>query len=170
MGHGRKPSAKANQPGATTGMPGNVDQSVDAADTGVRATLTARTGRATSWNWAVCAALLLAAAAVYAPVRNFGLVNYDDPEFVRDSPQVRAGWTRDGVVWAFTSVESANWFPITRLSHILDTQLWGTRFGPQHLTSVLLHAWAAMWLFAFLELATRARWASAAVAGLFAVH
>jgi tetratricopeptide (TPR) repeat protein len=118
----------------------------------------------------ICLALLAASFAVYAPVRHFDFVNFDDPEYVRDNPHVRAGLTSGSLAWAFTSTESANWFPVTRLSHILDAQFFGMRAGPQHLSSVLFHALAALVLFAFLSRATRAPWPSALVALLFAVH
>lgn len=72
--------------------------------------------------------------------------------------------------WAFTSGEAANWFPVTRLSHILDCQLFGLRSGWHHLTNVWFHALATLLLFAFLERATKARWRSAFVAFLFALH
>jgi tetratricopeptide (TPR) repeat protein len=123
--------------------------------------------RSDSW---ICLALLLTSFAVYAPVRHFDFVNFDDPEFVRDNPHVRGGLTLGGLTWAFTSVESANWFPVTRLSHLLDAQLFGMRAGPHHIASVLFHGLAALLLFAFLHRATGARWPSAFVAFLFAVH
>ena len=118
----------------------------------------------------ICLALLVASFAVYAPVRHFDFVNFDDPEYVRDNPHVRAGLTTQGLAWALASTESANWFPVTRLSYLLDAQLFGMRAGPHHLTSVLIHSLAALCLFAFLRRATRARWPCAFVAFLFAVH
>ena len=123
--------------------------------------------RADVW---ICLALLAASLAVYAPVRHFDFVNFDDPEYVRDNPHVRAGLTPEGIAWAFTSTESANWFPVTRLSHMLDAQLFRMRAGPQHLVSVVFHALGALCLFAFLRRSTGARWPSAFVAMLFAVH
>ena len=115
-------------------------------------------------------ALLVASFAVYAPVRHFDFVDFDDLEYVRDNPHVRAGLTPGSLAWALTSTDSANWFPLTRLSHMLDAQLFGMRPGPHHLGSVLFHALAALCLFAFLRRATRARWPSAFVALLFALH
>jgi len=126
-------------------------------------------GRPWSVYW-ICVVLLAASFALYAPVRHFDFVSFDDPEFVRDNPHVRQGLTAESAAWAFTSTESANWFPVTRLSFLLDAQLWGMRAGPQHLTSVLFHALAALCLFAFLHRATGARWRSAFVALLFALH
>jgi protein O-mannosyl-transferase len=116
------------------------------------------------------AALFVATFAVYAQVRHFDFLNFDDPDYVTGNSHVRHGITSDGLRWAFTSGEAANWFPVTRLTHMLDVQLFGLRSGWHHLTNVLIHALAAMILFAFLQRATRARWPSAFVAFLFALH
>ena len=123
--------------------------------------------RHTLWIY-VC--LFLATFAVYAQVRHFEFVNFDDPEYIARNPHVRTGVTPANVAWAFTSTEAANWFPLTRLSHILDYQLFGLRSGWHHLANVLLHALAALLLFAFLNRSTGRRWPSASVAFLFALH
>ncbi len=114
--------------------------------------------------------LFLATIAVYGQTGHFSFVNFDDPDYVLGNPHVRTGITPANVTWAFTSGDAANWFPITRLSHILDCQLFGLQSGLHHLTNVLLHAIATLLLFAFLNRATRARWPSAFVAFLFALH
>ncbi len=121
-------------------------------------------------NFWIYSVLFLATFAVYAQVRRFEFVNYDDPEYVSDNLHVREGITPAGVEWAFTSGEAANWFPLTRLSHMLDAQLFGVRSGFHHLTNALIHALATLLLFAFLNRATHMRWPSAFVAFLFALH
>ena len=115
-------------------------------------------------------ALFITTLAVYSEVRRFDFVNYDDPEYVTGNARVRQGVTVEGVRWAFTSVEAANWFPVTRLSHMLDAQLFRLDSGMHHLTNVLIHALATLFLFAFLDRATQARWPSAFVAFVFALH
>ncbi len=117
----------------------------------------------------ICVALFLSTFFIYSPVRDFDFVSYDDPQIV-EHPQAIRGFTPAGLVWAFTSGEAANWFPVTRLSHMLDFQLFGSQAGWHHLTNLLLHALAALCLFTFLERATAARWRSALVAFLFALH
>ena len=121
-------------------------------------------------DWVIAVSLVIATCLVYAQTARFDFVNWDDPRYVTANPHVRAGLTRSGAVWALTSGDEANWFPLTRLSHMLDVQLFGEHAGPQHLVNVLLHAVAALLLFAFLHRATRARWPSAFVAFLFALH
>jgi tetratricopeptide (TPR) repeat protein len=115
-------------------------------------------------------ALLVSIVAVYAQTAHFDFVNFDDPEYVAQNLHVRSGLTAPDIGWAFTSGEAANWFPVTWLSHMLDCQLFGLRSGWHHLTNVWFHALATLLLFAFLDRATKARWRSALVAFLFALH
>lgn len=118
----------------------------------------------------IYAALLAATLISYAEVRGFDFVNYDDPFYVSGNAHVRAGLTAAGIKWAFTSGEGANWFPVTRLSELVDFELFGMDSGAQHAVNVLIHAGAAMLLFAFLLRATGALWPSAFVAMVFALH
>jgi tetratricopeptide (TPR) repeat protein len=118
----------------------------------------------------VCLALLLVTIAVYSSVFGFDFVNFDDPDYVTANRHVRSGITAEGVKWALTSTEIANWFPITRLSHMLDCQLFGLEPGAYHAVNLLIHALAAILFFAFLHRATKAIWPSAFAAFLFAVH
>src|ERR1700693_5035612 len=80
--------------------------------------------------------LLSAILTIYSQVRHFDFINYDDPDYV-NNPHIRSGLTRQSLTWAFTSIDDANWIPLTRISHLLDRQLFGLTSGPQHLTSVL---------------------------------
>jgi protein O-mannosyl-transferase len=113
---------------------------------------------------------VLAVAAAYAPVARYGFVNFDDPEYVIDNQHVRHGLTSAGIAWAFSAFYSANWHPLTWLSLMLDCQLFGLDPRAMHVTSVLLHAAAVLLLFLALHRMTGAPWASAVVAGLFALH
>jgi hypothetical protein len=70
----------------------------------------------------VCLAIVAATCAVDAPVLHFDFVNFDDPESVSENLHVRQGITPAGLLGAFTSVEAANWFLVTRLSHLLDVR------------------------------------------------
>jgi protein O-mannosyl-transferase len=118
----------------------------------------------------ICAALLIAIFAVYAQAGSHDFVDYDDRVYVGDNPHVRDGFTWDNVAWAFTSIDDSNWFPLTRLSHILDCQLFGLDAGMQHWTNIVLHAISTLLLFALLKRMTAARWPSAFVAFAFALH
>lgn len=107
---------------------------------------------------------------VYGQVSNFDFIHYDDPVYVYQNPYVQAGLTIDTIKWAFTSVVAGNWSPVTLLSHVLVYQFFRLQSGMHHLVNVLFHALAAWLLFAALERASHARWPSAFVAFVFAVH
>src|SRR5436190_12728024 len=49
---------------------------------------------------------------VYAPVRHYGFVDLDDPQYVSENPFVANGLTWSGVKWAFTSVHASYWLPV----------------------------------------------------------
>ncbi len=115
-------------------------------------------------------ALSLLTLAAYLPALRNGFVNYDDPQYVLASPQVRQGWTAAGLRWALGAQVAANWHPLTLASHMLDVELFGLNPKGHHLTSVMLHLASVLALFAVLRRMTGAAWRSAAVAALFAVH
>jgi len=121
-------------------------------------------------DWAIACGLAAAVALTYAPVRHHEFVNFDDPEYVVDNRHVTGGLSIDAVVWAFRAVHSANWHPLTWLSHMLDCELFGLDPGAHHVTSAVLHGVATLLLFGALRSMTGARWRSAIVAALFALH
>jgi tetratricopeptide (TPR) repeat protein len=108
--------------------------------------------------------------AAYAPVLRFGFVNYDDPVYIANNSYVSGGIAWSGIVWAFTHSFAGNWFPLTWISHMLDCQLFGLDAAGHHFTNLAIHTAATLLLFAVLRRITQARWPSAFVAGLFALH
>ncbi|MGA3015621.1 MAG: tetratricopeptide repeat protein [Bryobacteraceae bacterium] len=126
--------------------------------------------RANSRDLSIALALLLLVLGVYAPVRHFEFVNYDDPGYVFQNAHVTSGLSADGLRWAFTTTERANWFPLTWISLMADCQFFGLSAGPQHLTNVIFHAASTLLLFGLLKRMTGASGPSALVAFLFALH
>jgi tetratricopeptide (TPR) repeat protein len=126
--------------------------------------------RAHRRDWLVALALLVLVLGVYAPVRHFAFVNYDDPIYVTGNAHVTSGLSAAGLRWAFTTTTDGNWFPLTWISLMADCQFFGLRAGPQHLTNVLIHAASTLLLFALLKRMTGASGPSALVAFLFALH
>ncbi len=119
---------------------------------------------------AIAVVLVAIILFIYAPVLNYGFLSYDDPAYVSRNAQVLRGLTGKGVLWAFTTGHSANWHPVTWLSHMLDVQMYGMNAGLHHLTNLLLHIANALLLFALLFRTTGAWRRSAVVAALFAAH
>lgn len=121
---------------------------------------------------ATALALLLVAGTLllYSPLRTHAFVNYDDDEYVSTNSHVTAGLNWETVRWALTSTEKSNWHPLTWISHALDCQLFGLNAGGHHMTSVVIHALNALFLFLLLYKATGAMGRSFLVAALFAWH
>jgi tetratricopeptide (TPR) repeat protein len=118
----------------------------------------------------MCAVLAALVAAIYLQLRSHDFINYDDPVYVSNNPDVLGGLTLAGLRWAFTSIHAAYWHPVTWLSHQLDVSLFGRDAGAHLLVNVLLHLLNVILLFLWLRLATGAFWRSGVVAALFAVH
>jgi len=108
--------------------------------------------------------------ALYWPVHGFGLVYYDDPLFLTDSPIIQSGLNWHSFLGAFSSVVLANWHPVTTLSFVIDLEWFGTNPGAEHVVNALLHAANAVLLFLLLNGLTGATWRSALVAAVFAWH
>lgn len=118
----------------------------------------------------IAVALAIAVVILYWPVHGYDFIRFDDPDYVQSNPPVLAGLTWSSITWAFSNLQAGFWIPLTWLSFMLDTQLFGTGAGGYHVTNVLLHAVNAVGLFALLAGATGRRWESAFVAALFALH
>jgi hypothetical protein len=120
--------------------------------------------------WLPSALLSLCTLVLYAPMVHHGFLNFDDAEYILQNPHVNTGLSVDNFIWAFTSFYSANWHPVTWLSHMVDCQLFGLNAGAHHAVSLALHAVNVVLLFLLLRSGTRAPLRSFLVAALFAVH
>jgi Flp pilus assembly protein TadD len=118
----------------------------------------------------ICFFLVIATLVAYWQVQNNDFVNYDDDVYVTENYNIQAGFTRNGVARAFTSVHAANWHPLTWLSHMLDYRIYRLNPGGHHWTSLEFHILNTLLLFLVLRLMTGALWRSAAAAALFALH
>jgi hypothetical protein len=118
----------------------------------------------------VCLLIFFATLSIYWPVRHYNFVEFDDPDYVFDNTVVRAGLTHWGLVWSFVDAHSANWHPLTWLSHMLDCQLFGLNTGAHHLVNVLFHCANAVLLLLLLNSLTSTFWRNAFIASVFALH
>jgi Tfp pilus assembly protein PilF len=118
----------------------------------------------------MAAALAVATLAVYAQVISHQFISLDDDVYIRDNPMVTGGLTLKGIAWAFTTFYDSNWHPLTWLSHMVDSEIFGLNAGGPLLANVLIHVSNTLLLFLFLKRVTGASWRSAIVAALFALH
>ncbi|HEX4349395.1 MAG TPA: tetratricopeptide repeat protein [Verrucomicrobiae bacterium] len=119
---------------------------------------------------AICLLLALFTFLAYWGVFSSDFVDYDDPYYVVQNQYVQAGLNWDGVCWAFTTRDCDNWHPLTWLSLMLDSSLHGSDPLGFHATNLILHIFNTIVLFLLLQRITGAKWRSAFVAALFALH
>jgi len=118
------------------------------------------------------AAIVLAALTIglYLRGADHEFVSFDDFTYVTRNPGVLGGLSADGVAWAFTTDQAANWHPVTWLSHMLDVELYGLDAGGHHVTNAILHGLGVVVLLLALVALTGAYWPSFFVAAIFALH
>ncbi len=104
---------------------------------------------------------------VYGQAVNYEFVGYDDSQYI---PLSAKKISAASIYWAFTSLDAANWHPLTWLSLILDYNLYGAHAGGYHLTNIMLHALNSLLLFFLLHKMTGTFYRSFFVAALFALH
>lgn len=129
----------------------------------------AQASRPSSDRW-IYVVLVLLVAALYAPTATHEFLNYGDPEAVIDNTHVRDGLTGGGLAWAFASARNSGWIPLTWISHMADCQIFPLPGTLHHVTNLALHGISTLLLFGFFKRLSGARWPSAFVAFVFAVH
>ena len=114
--------------------------------------------------------LSLITLALYLPAVRYDYLTYDDDDYVTNNSMVQNGLTLDGIKWAFTTMHASNWFPLTWMSHMMDSSLFGHGPAGPHLTNILLHTANTALLLLLLVRLTGRLWPSAFIAALFAWH
>lgn len=120
-------------------------------------------------NVLLCLLLCLTVLAVYLQVVDHEFV-FDDIDYVTHNPHVASGITGNNIWWAITSTHSANWHPVTWLSHMTDVQFFGLNPRGHHLTNIIIHSISSVLLLLLLRRVTGLPWQSSFVAALFALH
>ncbi len=118
----------------------------------------------------ICAGLIALVWFVFGQTIKFPFVNFDDPEYVYEVPEINSGLSLHNVAWAFTHWPATNWFPLKNISLMLDFQFFGSNPGAFHLTNVVLHTATAVLLLLVLWRMTGRIWLTAFVAAIFAIH
>jgi Flp pilus assembly protein TadD len=118
----------------------------------------------------IAAGLAITTFGIYLQVIGHRFIVIDDISYIEENPTVNRGVTLGGLAWAFTTFHEGNWHPLTWIAHMIDSQLFGIFAGGHLLVNALIHVANTLLLFWFLLATTRARWPSALVAALFALH
>lgn len=108
--------------------------------------------------WIVALPIVLLTLLVYLPALDNQFVNWDDPQVILDNRYIRS-ITSESLEWMFTSFNTGNWIPLTRLSHAMAFSLFGPNPKMHHLVNVALHGLNTLVVFylfsAVLKLAGR---------------
>jgi len=121
-------------------------------------------------NLLIMLGLAVMTLAIYAQVIGHQFITLDDDAYIKENAMVNRGLTLAGVAWAFTTFDQGNWHPLTWIAHMIDTQLFGMNAGGHLLVNTVIHVANTLLVFWFLLRTTHARWPSALVAALFALH
>lgn len=82
-------------------------------------------------KYLLCLGLVAVTLTVFWQLGSYEFINFDDPSYILQNPQVRARLSRAGLLWAFTATAASNWHPIPPcpcMSHAKKRHLIG-RFG-----------------------------------------
>ena len=119
----------------------------------------------------ICVVLAALVLGVFGRTVRYDFVNYDDDLYIYESPVITRGLTLDGVIAEVTHhYDLVEWYPVEEISHMVDWEFYGPKPAGHHLTNVLLDAATVALLFLGLQRLTGARWRSAFVAAIFAIH
>jgi protein O-mannosyl-transferase len=108
--------------------------------------------------WLVLLAILT--VLPYLQMHSHQFINWDDPFYVYHNPMVLQGLSWQGLGWAFTTGMTANWHPLTWISHMLDASLFGPTPAAAHLVNLVWYAGCAILIF-FLFLRLGVSWEGA---------
>jgi protein O-mannosyl-transferase len=118
----------------------------------------------------VCLLLFALTVWTFVPVLQTEFQLFDEGTEMLNNPYENTGLSWQNLNWAWSSMICSNWYPLTRISHMLDFEVFGANPWGHHLTNVLLHAANGVLLFLGLKRMTGAMWRSLIVAALFALH
>lgn len=119
---------------------------------------------------AVAVIVAVVTAIVFLPALGNGFVRYDDQGYVTENRVVLDGLSAEAVRWSFTTLSMSNWHPLTWLSYLVDSSLFGIEPMGFHATNVILHALCAALVVLVASSLTGDVLIGAAVALLFALH
>lgn len=113
--------------------------------------------------------LTLIILIIYWPVTRSEFLTWDDPFFITQNPNVMHGITFRGLHYALTSLDGL-YQPVTYLSFILESQLFGLKSAAFHTTNLWLHIGNTLCLYLLAYVILRSRRLSTVLAAVFALH
>jgi len=97
------------------------------------------------------AGFFIITCALFLKTARYDFVDLDDGPYVFANAHVQQGLNLHNIAWAFTSMRDAGcWMPLTWLSYMTDSLLFGTAPGVFHAVNVVYHACNAALFFLLL--------------------
>ncbi len=131
-----------------------------------------RSGAIQKNNFPIFASFLLAILcfSVFGEALQYPLINFDVKTYITANPMVLKGLTFESVKWAFVTLSTGDWQPLTWLSWMLDITFFGLNSFHLKLTNLLFHIANVLLLYHFLRRTTFSKWRPVMVAALYAIH
>jgi cytochrome c-type biogenesis protein CcmH/NrfG len=123
--------------------------------------------------WLYLVFLIALTALPYLQIISHDFIIWDDPYYIFDNSIVKAGLSWLGLGWAFITFAASNWHPLTWISHMLDSSLFGPTPGAAHVVNLLLYLGCvalAFFLFMRLGVSAGAAFFMTAFFGLHPLH
>ena len=98
-------------------------------------------------DWLIALGLAVVTLGIYAQVAGHQFITLDDDQYITDNVMVNRGITFSRIAWAFTTFYQANWHPLTWISHMIDSQIFGMNGGGHLFVNALIHVANTLLLF-----------------------
>ena len=108
--------------------------------------------------------------SVYFQLSTHEFLIIDDSVYVTNNQHVKTGIGLENILWAFTSLEAEFWHPLTWISYMVDTEVFGGSPGGYLFSNLILHFLNSILLFYLIKLMTGKIWESFLIAALFSLH
>ena len=110
-------------------------------------------GKTSTWQSCALSAVALCVAILavlpFCEATEYGLADCDDHYYLKEHEEVSGGLSREGLRWAFTSMDEGVWMPLTWITYMVDGSLGGSA-RIRHAHSLLYHALNAALVFLLL--------------------
>ncbi len=113
--------------------------------------------------------LLAVILALFVPTLPYEFV-YDDHQYIEINSHMDDGLTPENASWACTTYYFCNWHPLTWLSYMLDTSIFGKVPWGYRLTNIVLHVINTALVFLLSRELTGRKGLAWWMAGVFALH
>jgi tetratricopeptide (TPR) repeat protein len=117
-----------------------------------------------------CLVLTFTTAVIFYPVLSHNYTNLDDHIYVTKNKHVGTGLNLQNLQWAFTSIHGEFYHPLTWVSLMVDTSIYGIKARGYLTTNLMLHVLNTLLLFYVFYHMTGFLIRSLLVAALFALH